>query len=198
MCVCVCVCVCGGCCLHLGSSARSPVPDKPETKQNSGTQNVLAADGPSHAAAWGAVSGPGGEGQPGEPQHLPSVPPLPAPHAPQARPSLWASLILLPLLRPLPGSSLEGPSGSSLPAEEFGLELCVHSLHANLDPPLRSHLLALLPAPLDGPPQVSWAFSSAACTPQVLPTDQMLTRVQSLQCSLPSLGAVGAWVAHAA
>ena len=123
----MCVCVCGGRCLNLGSSSRSPVPDKPETKQNSGTQNVLAADGPSRAAAWGAASGPSGEGLPGEPQRLPSVPPLPAPLARQARPSLWASLIFLPLLKPLPGSSLKGPSGSSLYAEEFELELCVHS-----------------------------------------------------------------------
>ena len=127
VCVCVCVCVCGGRCLNMGSSSRSPVPDKPETKQNPGTQNVLAADGPSHADAWGAVSGLGGEGLPGELQRLPSVPPLPTPHTPQARPSLWASLIFLPLLKPLPGSSLEGPSGSPLHAEEFELELCVHS-----------------------------------------------------------------------
>ena len=90
--MCMCVCVCGGCCLHLGRSERSPVPDKPETKKTLRNTERLVADGPSHAAARDAASRPRwgraalGATAPGPGLHpcLPSQ----APSAPQARPSL--------------------------------------------------------------------------------------------------------------
>ena len=116
---------------------------------------------------------------------LPSALCSPGPALPAA-PSLWSSPIFLPLFKPLLGSSLENSSGLSLPEKEFRLELYIHSCHTR-PRPLNSPTSSFLHlAPPSGPPCMSWAFSFAACTPEVPPADaDAEPESRSLQRSLP-------------